>query len=237
MIFIYQHILKLTMAIMGTTNNLETQANRRTTTTILRKPSKRLIPFSSQLENIWWSYIAKGTFSIHEAYHLELRHQSLPTNEVCVKIWNHHTWPNISFFLWLLISNISLTRDKIKKCNYQGPSRWNFKIIHLESIKHLFNISAFSSCLWAHRDNFFSHSNRYPLNITNTTSNWKKCAFSNPILNRIWKLFHSFLPYVIWKHNNQWISKGSSMPLDSLWNSSLTNIKETILALLFSPFD
>ena len=158
---------------MGTTNNLETQANGRIMTIILGKPSIRLIPCSSQLEKIWWSYIAKGIFSIHEAYHLELGHQELPTNEVCVKIRNHHIWPNISFFLWLLIYNITLTWDKIKKCNYQGPARWNFRILHLEIIKHLFNIISFSSCLWAHRDSFFSHSNRYPLNISNTTSNWK----------------------------------------------------------------
>jgi len=50
--FIDQYILKSTMVIMGTTNNLETQANGRIMTIILGKPSIRLIPCSSQLEKI-----------------------------------------------------------------------------------------------------------------------------------------------------------------------------------------
>lgn len=130
--------------------------------------------------------------NLKEAYNLVVGHENLENNVIRKKIWKHKLWPKISIFIWPSASGTTLTWDKLTKRGFQGPCCYHLCIEAKETTENLSYQFPLGHILWDQGEiTFKQYQNCHSL--INTTANSRFQYFSNLILNRVWKLFPSFL--------------------------------------------
>jgi len=64
--------------------------------------------------------------------------------------------------------------------------------------------------------------------VRTTIENWCKKAFTNLILNHIWKFFPGLLLWETWKECNKKIFNDTQSSIDGVWGKIKTNFMETL---------
>ena len=137
-------------------------------------------------------------------------------------------WSKIFTFLWLIIHNIILTWDNLRKRGFIGPSMCVLCQSQEETKEHIFNGFRYSQAIWDRGAQIMCRSNQNRGGNRDTIENWDSITYNNPILNHIWQLLPGFILWQIWKERNRRIFHSKSSTTDSIWIKAATLIKETI---------
>jgi hypothetical protein len=108
----------------------------------------RKIPNREGPDILIWGHSTTGNFSVKEAYYLQGNYHNQETNNIWNKIWNKALWPKVSTFLWLIIHNIILTWDNLKRRGFIGPSICVLCQCQEETKEHLFNGCHYNQSIW-----------------------------------------------------------------------------------------
>jgi hypothetical protein len=119
----------------------------------------------------WGSHL--GCYSVAQGYTKLLEQPHVPPNPVTWKgLWRHKTIPKINFFCWLMCHNRILTKDRLNKRGFHGPSRCLMCLEHEENPCHLmldykFVVEIWNKVLGPLRNTF-----TFPTSITDLFANW-----------------------------------------------------------------
>lgn len=90
-----------------------------------------------------------GNFSVSEGYKSMTAIPNVPPDPTQWRfIWGFPSLPKIDFFCWTLAHNSILTRDILRKCGMEGPSRCPLCVSKEESDNHLFFLFPFARDVW-----------------------------------------------------------------------------------------
>lgn len=130
--------------------------------------------------------------------------------------------------MWLVYHRKILTWDNIRKRGVLGPSRCLLYGEQEETMEHLLNSCIFTSWLWNIFAKIFQQSDRDRGSIINTLNSWRGNFSDYEILNSAWALKPSFIIWNVWKERNKRIFKEEKNPPYRLFETILTQLKETM---------
>jgi len=188
----------------------------------------RQIRISRGHDKLRWGHQAKGTYSIKEAYGLLAGWNNGQQQKEWTRIWEKTLWPKISVFLWLVCKKRILTWDNLKRRGMIGPSRCVLCNNAEETMSHLLDGCPFTSDLWDKGAQLFRRTDRKRGQPDSTILQWGEDPFSNPILNRLWLTFPSFLVWSVWKERNRRIFELKSRSSHDIWSRIRSLMMESL---------
>lgn len=87
-------------------------------------------------------------------------------------IWAFPSLPKIDFFCWTLAHKNIITRDILRKCGMEGPSRCPLCVSEEESANHLLLLCPFARDVWRGVLRSGADKVELPGNIHNLLHNW-----------------------------------------------------------------
>jgi len=198
---------------------------------------KRKIRVHPGPDKLRWGYKMEGTFSIQEAFQLARGPPAANPDPFWNNLWEAKHWPKITLFLWLVARGRALTWDNLQKRGFTGPSQCVLCCLHSEDLPHLLDNCTIASELWDQGAMLFRQTDRQRGNPQETLRNWRQAPFTNQILNRLWTLFPGFVMWTVWKERNARIFRDRQNSPDTLWDSLVRNLKESLLISAWSTQD
>ena len=99
-----------------------------------------------------------------------------------------------------------------------------------ETFENLFNTYPTTDQMWKNINSLFHQSDRNNQSLRQTIENWRKGGYQSPVVNKAWTLDVGFLFWSLWKERNRRIFQNVKMKQPEIWQLSLKDIRETILA-------
>ena len=93
---------------------------------------------------------------------------------------------------------------------------------------HLLDQCPFAATIWDIGAEIFHQYARVRGRPNLTIVEWMKNPFKNAILDRIWKLFPSFVLWEVWKERNQRIFRGKLKYPKGVWGLMVIHIQESL---------
>jgi len=184
-----------------------------------------------------WGYTTKGQYTIKEGYYIQSQQINQIAQPLWKNIWAQKHWPKVQYFLWLLSHRRILTWENLQKRGMIGPSYCVFCQTDNETTEHLLNNCPLVQPIWRNLELLFRQTDKNNDSIVDTINNWRKGRYQCQVINRAWTLSLGFILWNIWKERNQRTFQDIAQPLLHIWQRTIDNIRETILAENWSEED
>ena len=173
-----------------------------------------------------------GSYTVVEGYKSITTTTNIPPDPTQWRfIWAFPSLPKIDFFCWTLAHNNILTKDNLRKCGMEGPSRCPLCLSEEESAIHLMLLCPFAREVW--RGVLRSGAMELPGNIPFLLHNWAKLSPFNLTKKYLLKTAWIWIPkFTCWK---LWWERNNRLFKDEKCNTSKIIIK--IQALLGETLD
>lgn len=177
-----------------------------------------------------WGKETRGIFNIKEAYKIQTQMEQEEENLQWKKLWKTKWWPKIKLFSWLIGRKRILTWDRIQKRGFSGPSRCCLCNAGEEDQEHLLIGCQVAQFQWENTRNLFSSSERNQRDIIQNLIERGEGKFNSKIVGRAWSIVACFNVWNLWKERNNRIFKGKASNPEDLWEMTLKQVRESILA-------
>eukprot|EP00253_Pinus_taeda_P035229 PITA_35229 len=196
---------------------------------------QRKILKSTSSDQLIWGKNNEGDFNLKEAKQITLGLEFPNLDKVWKDLWQNQNWMKIKLFMWLVQHKKILTWENLRKRGVASPSRCQPCELQEETMEHLLNLYPFTSTLWNWMASIFRQTDRDIGSITSTLKNWRKNFSVNEIINNAWDLVPGFIIWDVWKECNNRIFKKKFGSPQSIMAQIISQLKETIGALIKPP--
>jgi len=149
------------------------------------------------MDQLIWGHKDGGEFNLKEVCHYIMNQDQEDPAQQWVKLWNSPQWPKIKIFQWLILHNLILTWENLRKHGFIGPSRCPLCEEKEETMNHLLDECTLTAEVWDWAASIFRQSNRIRGNISTTINTWKENYNDNEEVNLSWILITRMIIWAI----------------------------------------